>query len=250
MREVTVQTVISAPRDEVFDFVSDLAARPAWTDHYLHDYRLARINTVGEGAAESWLRLPLARAQYAELSVTEFDRPRRIVEQLAVGRRGRNRSLAMSRLHPRAPGITRVELTYQRAGHVRRPDQGDRGRRLHAPADQEAARAAAHDLRGAAEGRSAEGLHRRLRGGKGRRGSVCRRNGPGAFIASLDCRAACPRSVPDAARVPDGARRGPRRLETRSPVWTSRPARGNAAARQRGIQRVHHAPAQPGHSGR
>jgi uncharacterized protein YndB with AHSA1/START domain len=111
MREVTVQTVISAPRDEVFDFVSDLAGRPAWTDHYMHDYRLARINTVGEGAAARFrLRLPFAR-EYAELSVTEFDRPRRIVEQLAVGRRGRNRSLAIFDFTQEAPGVTRVELT-------------------------------------------------------------------------------------------------------------------------------------------
>jgi uncharacterized protein YndB with AHSA1/START domain len=111
MREVTVQTVISAPRDEVFDFVADLAARPAWTDHYMQDYRLARINTVGEGAAARFrLRLPLAR-EYAELSVTEFERPRRIVEQLAVGRRGRNRALAVFDFTKEAPAVTRVALT-------------------------------------------------------------------------------------------------------------------------------------------
>ena len=43
--------VISADREAIFDFVSDLASRPAYADHYLRDYRLARVNPVGEGAA-------------------------------------------------------------------------------------------------------------------------------------------------------------------------------------------------------
>ncbi len=42
MRQVTVHTTISAPREQVFDFIADLAGRPAYTDHYLDDYRLAR----------------------------------------------------------------------------------------------------------------------------------------------------------------------------------------------------------------
>jgi uncharacterized protein YndB with AHSA1/START domain len=111
MREVTVSTVISAPREEVFDFVCDLAGRPAYTDHYMHDYRLARVNPVGLGAAARFrIRAPLAK-EYAELEIREVDRPRRIVEELRVGRRGRNRSLAVYEFMPEAGGVTRVELT-------------------------------------------------------------------------------------------------------------------------------------------
>lgn len=111
MREVTVSKVISASREEVFDFVSDLAGRPAYTDHYMRDYRLARVNTVGQGAAARFqLKAPLAK-EYAELQVKEVDRPRRIVEELAVGRRGRNRSLAVYDFTKEAEGLTRVELT-------------------------------------------------------------------------------------------------------------------------------------------
>jgi uncharacterized protein YndB with AHSA1/START domain len=111
MREVTVSAVISAPREEIFDFVADLAARPAWTDHFMRDYRLARVNSMGVGAAARFqLRAPLAK-QYAELQIKEVDRPRRILEELAVGRRGRNRSLAVYDFSQEAPGVTRVELT-------------------------------------------------------------------------------------------------------------------------------------------
>jgi uncharacterized protein YndB with AHSA1/START domain len=111
VREVTVSTVISAPRERVFDFVSDLAGRPAYTDHFMRDYRLARVNPVGPGAAARFqLRAPLAK-EYAELEIKEVDRPRRIVEEVRVGRRGRNRSVAVYDFTPEGGGATRVELT-------------------------------------------------------------------------------------------------------------------------------------------
>jgi uncharacterized protein YndB with AHSA1/START domain len=110
MRQVTVSAFISAPREDVFDFVADLAGRPAYTDHYLRDYRLARVNPVGKGAAARFrLDAPLAK-EYAELQIQEADRPRRIVEELRVGRRGRNRSVAVYEFIPEHGG-TRVELT-------------------------------------------------------------------------------------------------------------------------------------------
>jgi uncharacterized protein YndB with AHSA1/START domain len=111
MRQVTVAVHISAPREDVFDFVADLAGRPAWTDHYLKDYRLARLNSVGLGAAARFLlRAPLAK-EYVELAIVEYDRPRRIVEEARVGRRGRNRSLAVYEFEQEAGGLTHVELT-------------------------------------------------------------------------------------------------------------------------------------------
>jgi uncharacterized protein YndB with AHSA1/START domain len=107
VRQVTVDTHISAPREQVYDFVADLAGRPAYTDHYLEDYRLARAYPVGLGAAARF-RL---RGQWAELAITAADRPRRIVEQVRWGRRGRNRSVAVYEFFPEAGGVTHVELT-------------------------------------------------------------------------------------------------------------------------------------------
>jgi uncharacterized protein YndB with AHSA1/START domain len=111
MREVTVSTVISAPREEVFDFVSDLAARPSYTDHYMEDYRLARVQPVGVGAAARFkLDRPLAN-EYAELTITKADRPRQIIEELRVGRRGRNRWVSVYDFTRESAHVTRVELT-------------------------------------------------------------------------------------------------------------------------------------------
>jgi uncharacterized protein YndB with AHSA1/START domain len=111
VRQVTVSTVISAPREEVFDFVCDLAGRPAYTDHFMRDYRLARVDPVGPGAAARFqLRAPLAK-EYAELTIIEADRPWQIVEEIRVGRRGRNRSVAVYEFTVEGGGVTRVELT-------------------------------------------------------------------------------------------------------------------------------------------
>jgi uncharacterized protein YndB with AHSA1/START domain len=111
VRQVTVSIVISAPREQIFDFVCDLAGRPAYTDHFMHDYRLARVDPVGAGAAARFrLRAPMAK-EYAELQIKEVDRPRRIVEEIRVGRRGRNRSVAVYDFIHESGGLTRVELT-------------------------------------------------------------------------------------------------------------------------------------------
>jgi uncharacterized protein YndB with AHSA1/START domain len=111
MREVTVSAIISAPREDVFDFVCDLAARPSYTDHFMEDYRLARVQPVGVGAAARFkLDAPLAN-EYAELTITKADRPRQIIEEIRVGRRGRNRSVAVYDFTRESAHVTRVELT-------------------------------------------------------------------------------------------------------------------------------------------
>ena len=111
MRQVTVDTVISAPREDIFDFVADLSRRPAYSDHYLKDFRLARANPVGKGAAARFLLDAPLFSERGEFSITEADRPRRIVEEGRVGRLGRSRMVAVYDFTPGPGGTTRVELT-------------------------------------------------------------------------------------------------------------------------------------------
>jgi uncharacterized protein YndB with AHSA1/START domain len=111
MRQVTVHTVISAPREEIFDFVSDLSLRPAYCDHYLREYRLSRVNPRGVGAAARFrLDGPFAK-EWAEIEIKAYERPNRIVEEGRVGRLGRSRLVAVYDFIPEAAGTTRVELT-------------------------------------------------------------------------------------------------------------------------------------------
>src|SRR3954463_1648281 len=111
MREVSVSAVISAPREDVFDFVADLAARPSFTEHFMKDYRLARVQPVGVGAAARFkLDAPLAN-EYAELTITKAERPRQIIEESRYGRRGRNRSVTVYDFTRESADVTKVELT-------------------------------------------------------------------------------------------------------------------------------------------
>ncbi len=110
MRQITVDTVISAPAEEIYDFVADLSRRPAYSDHYLKDYRLARANPVGKGAAARFLLDAPVFSQRGELSITEADRPSRIVEEGRMGRLGRSRLLSVYKFTPEAEGRTRVGL--------------------------------------------------------------------------------------------------------------------------------------------
>ena len=86
MRQVSVSILISAPREQVYDFVADLAGRPAYTDHYLKDYRLARANAYGKGAAARFLLDAPLGSERGEFSIKEAERPRRILEEGRIGR--------------------------------------------------------------------------------------------------------------------------------------------------------------------
>ncbi len=51
MRPVFSSISVDAPRERVFDLLEDLSIRPAFTDHFLTGFRLARVDPVGPGAA-------------------------------------------------------------------------------------------------------------------------------------------------------------------------------------------------------
>jgi len=111
LRPVSVHTHISASREEVFDYVADLAGRPAYCDHYMGDFHLTRPNSSGKGAAARFrLDAPFS-AQWAEIAVAEHDRPRRVAEAGAIGRLGRTRFGAVYDFTSENPLLTRVDLT-------------------------------------------------------------------------------------------------------------------------------------------
>ena len=106
-----MHTHISAPREEVFDYVADLAGRVAYCDHYMKDIHLTRPNSAGKGAAARFrLDAPFG-AQWAEIAVAEHDRPRRLSEAGRIGRLGRTTFGAVYDFTAESPALTRVELT-------------------------------------------------------------------------------------------------------------------------------------------
>lgn len=110
---ISVHTFISAPREEVFDLIGDMAARVAFADHLMRDFHLTTARSTGVGAAARFrLDIPLRRATWAETGIVEADRPHRIAEEGHSGRLGKTRTTTVYELTPHAGGVTRVELTF------------------------------------------------------------------------------------------------------------------------------------------
>jgi uncharacterized protein YndB with AHSA1/START domain len=83
---LSISLSIDAPRERVFDFISDLGARPSWTDHFASDYRLERIAPTGRGAAARFRVDAPAGIRYMETVIAEAERPYRVVEHARGGR--------------------------------------------------------------------------------------------------------------------------------------------------------------------
>lgn len=104
--------VVGRPREEVFAYLEDIANHAEFTDHFLVDWHLTRIDSVGLGAgAQFRIKAPLQRFSWGGVSLREVDSPHRIVEAGRTGKYNRIRTLTVYTLDPAAGGGTRVELT-------------------------------------------------------------------------------------------------------------------------------------------
>jgi Polyketide cyclase / dehydrase and lipid transport len=88
MRPVSARISIDAPRERVFDQISDLSLRPAFTDHFLIDYRLGRVDPVGPGAAARF-RLRSSGAWLDTVIDDDSERPHIVREHGHGGRSNR-----------------------------------------------------------------------------------------------------------------------------------------------------------------
>jgi uncharacterized protein YndB with AHSA1/START domain len=114
MGPVTASILIDAPREEVFDYLQDLANHPEFTDHYLVDWHLTRIDSVGLGAGARFrVKAPGNRFSWADVTFVEVERPHRILEAGRTGKTNRIRTLGVYELAPGASGTTRVRFTLE-----------------------------------------------------------------------------------------------------------------------------------------
>ena len=113
MDPITVEVVIDRPREDVFEYLADFANHAEFNDHFLVDWRLTREDTYGYGAGGRYkIKMPLNRFPWADSTVIEFDRPRRIVEAGRAGKYNRIRTLGVYELEPQGRG-TRVKFTFE-----------------------------------------------------------------------------------------------------------------------------------------
>lgn len=78
MGPVSAKIVIDTPREEVFEILLDLSARPAFADHLMESYHLLRIEPVGRGAGA---RFKLSGSGWVDSVIEEVDGPHRLVER-------------------------------------------------------------------------------------------------------------------------------------------------------------------------
>lgn len=114
MDPVTVSILIDAPREQVFEYLQDLANHSEFTDHYLRDWHLTRENSVGVGAGARFrVAAPANRFSWGDVTFAEVEQPHRIVEVGRGGKANRVRTLGVYELAPAAGGTTRVRFTLQ-----------------------------------------------------------------------------------------------------------------------------------------
>jgi uncharacterized protein YndB with AHSA1/START domain len=112
MRPLVLSRVIDAPREQVFGYLSDIANHVEFTDHFVKDFRLERLESRGVGAAARFRLLLGPGAIWCEAVLTTLERPHTIVAEGRGGRLGRIEVRSEYRLTLHDQGMTRVELTF------------------------------------------------------------------------------------------------------------------------------------------
>jgi uncharacterized protein YndB with AHSA1/START domain len=108
---VTSTITIGRPREEVFDYLADIANHAEFSDHYLKDWHLTRLDSVGHGAGARFrYDRRFDRFGWADMTFIEVDRPFRIVAAGRGGKFNRNKTFHTWTLTPSGGG-TKVEYS-------------------------------------------------------------------------------------------------------------------------------------------
>jgi uncharacterized protein YndB with AHSA1/START domain len=125
MGPIRTETEIDVPRERIFETIGDLALRPSFTDHFLSDFHLTRIESTGVGAGARFrVEAPL-RSVWMDTTIVECDEPFRIVERGRGGRLNRIPNRTVWELTAGPGPLTTVVMS-----HWTEPNPVDRGLEL------------------------------------------------------------------------------------------------------------------------
>jgi uncharacterized protein YndB with AHSA1/START domain len=125
MGPISAEIEIDVPREQAFAALGDLAARPSFTDHFLTDFHLTRIESTGVGAGARFRAKGPLRSVWMDTTIVSLEEPFQIVEEGRGGRANRIPSHTVWELTEAAGGLTAV-----RVSHWSEPDPIDRGLEL------------------------------------------------------------------------------------------------------------------------
>ena len=104
---------IDRPREEVFEYLADIANHPEFTDHYLKEWRLTRVDSYGRGAGARFRTdAPRQRFAWGDMSFVTVEPPRRIVGVGRGGKFNRIKTFAEWTLEPAGHG-TRLDFVFE-----------------------------------------------------------------------------------------------------------------------------------------
>jgi carbon monoxide dehydrogenase subunit G len=110
----TVSVNIALPREQVFEYLADIANHAEFSDHYLVDWRLTRIESYGQGAGARFrMKAPLNRFAWADMTIAELQPPFKIVERGRGGKFNRIKMISTYEIVEAHPGVSRVDYTYE-----------------------------------------------------------------------------------------------------------------------------------------
>ena len=112
MCPVNAEIAIDVPREVAFDFVADLANRPAFTDHFVRDFHLLRVESSGVGAGARIRFVAPPQAIWMDTTIVELERPQGISERGNGGRWNRIPSATEWELIAGPGPLTTVRVTY------------------------------------------------------------------------------------------------------------------------------------------
>lgn len=112
MGPVSAEVEIDVPRQRVFAAIADLGLRPAFTDHFLADFHLTRIESSGVGAGARFRFAVRPRQVWMDTAIVEVDEPHRIVERGRGGRVNRIPSTTLWELTEGPGSLTKVRVSY------------------------------------------------------------------------------------------------------------------------------------------
>jgi len=108
MGPVSAKLAIDVPRQDVFQILLDLSARPSFTDHFMAEFHLLRVEPVGVGAGA---RFKLRDGGWVDSIIEEADAPHRLVERGHGGYLNRIPNVTEWLLSESGPGGCDVQVT-------------------------------------------------------------------------------------------------------------------------------------------
>lgn len=112
MGPISAEIEVDVSREEAFALLSDLSVRPSFTDHFLSDFHLTRLDPVGEGAGARFRVNAPFRAPWEDTTIVELEGPHKIVERGRGGRANRIPNHTVWELTSGSGSLTKVRFTH------------------------------------------------------------------------------------------------------------------------------------------